>query len=320
MMQKQSDKTGISIASAVGAYTIWGILPIYWKSLSQVSAMEILAHRMIWSFIFLICMLLIIGRMGQFYEEIRVIVARPRKLCGVLAASALITVNWLTYIWAVNNGRIIETSLGYYINPLVNVLLGIAVLKERLSFWQMVSVILAAAGVLNLTVHFGVIPWVAISLALSFGLYGLCKKLLNIGAITSITLETLLVSPPALVYLIYIHFQGLATFHFDSPAVAGLLAGSGVVTAIPMVLFTNSANYLPLTIIGFIQFLSPTIALIVGIFLYHETFSSVHLLSFSFIWLALLIFSFSKANNLRTLFSLATAKMKRFISNDRAGS
>ncbi len=321
MITKQFSKEGTGLASAVGAYTLWGILPIYWKFLSQVPATEILAHRIIWSFVFLLCILLVTKRTGLFYEEVGVILAQPRKLCGVFTASVIVTINWLVYIWAVNNGQIIETSLGYYINPLVNVLLGIVILKEKLSLWQTISVILAAIGVLNLTVHFGVIPWVSLLLAVSFGLYGLCKKLLNIGAITSITLETLILTPAALIYLVYIQTKGGAAFYFEDLATFGLLAGSGVVTAIPMVLFTNGAIHLPLTIIGFIQYLSPTIALLVGIFLYHETFSSTHLLSFSCIWLALIIFSCARINNLKSLALFLAGSMKRLTGKqDKAGS
>jgi chloramphenicol-sensitive protein RarD len=321
MMQKPSSKTGIGFASAIGAYTLWGVLPIYWKFLAAIPAMEILAHRILWSCVFLICMLFMTRRIGQFCDEVCAIWVQPRKVFGVFAASVLVTLNWLTYIWAVNNDQIIETSLGYYINPLVNVLFGVVILKEKLSFWHKVSVILASLGVLNLTIHFGVIPWIALSLAISFGLYGLCKKLLNIGAVTSITLETLLLSPISLIYLAYLYFKGVAAFQFDDSLTLGLLAGSGIVTAVPMVLFTNGANYLPLTIVGFIQFLSPTIALIVGIFLYHEAFSVTHLLSFSCIWVSLIIFSATRTAKVMSFLALLRNKMRRLVaSSDKVGS
>lgn len=296
------------LASAVGAFTLWGFLPIYWKLVQEVPALEILAHRFIWSLVFLALFIFATKRIGPFCQEVRAILARPGKILGVVAAATIITFNWLTYIWAVNNDRIVETSLGYYMTPLISVLLGVVVLKERLSFWQTVSVLLAAAGVLNLTFRFGVFPWVAVSLAVSFGLYGLCKKLLNIGAINSITLETLLVSPLAFLYLAYLHHQGVGALSPGHLALDSLLIGTGVVTAIPMVLFSAGAIRLPLTVIGFIQYFSPTIALFVGIFLYGESFSPTHLLSFSLIWLALAIFSLSKTKPFLRLETLIVKK------------
>ncbi|MDR3563961.1 MAG: EamA family transporter RarD [Negativicutes bacterium] len=303
------DEQGWGVASAISAYTIWGFLPIYWKLVKAVPALEILAHRFIWSLFFMVLVLALAKRMKSFQREIREIVARPGKILGVLAAAAIITVNWLIYIWAVNDSRIIETSLGYYINPLVSVLLGIVVLKEKLSFWQKVAVLLAALGVLNLTVNFGGIPWVALSLAVTFALYGLCKKMLQIGALTSITLETLLISPAAFLYLSYLHQHAASSFDLNTPLLAGLLIGSGVITAVPMVLFSNSANRLPLSVLGFIQYLSPTIALFVGIFLYHEPFSLTHLLSFGLIWLALATFSLSRTSAFVRLESMVLRKL-----------
>jgi chloramphenicol-sensitive protein RarD len=297
------------VASAVSAYGIWGFLPIYWKLVQEVPALEILAHRIIWSLFFMAFIILAAGRFRLVQQETRDILAQPRKILGVIAAATLITVNWLIYIWAVNDNRIVETSLGYYINPLISVLLGIVVLKERLSFWQKISILLATVAVLNLTVTFGAIPWGALSLALAFALYGLFKKLLNIGAVTSITLETLIMSPLALGYLIYLQQHDTGAFSLSHPVVAALLIGSGIVTAIPMMLFSHGAIRLPLTIIGFFQYLSPTIALFVGIYLYDEPFSLTHLLSFSLIWLALAIFSLSKTKMFLQLESVAGKKV-----------
>lgn len=296
------------LASAISAFSLWGFLPIYWKLVQEVPALEILAHRFIWSLFAMTFLILATRRIKLFSQDIRAIGDQPRKMFGVVAAAAIITTNWLIYIWAVNDNRIVETSLGYYINPLINVLLGVVVLKERLSFWQTVSVILAAVGVLNLTVKFGAFPWVALSLAVTFALYGLCKKLLNIGAITSITLETLLISPLALVYLTYLHQQGSGAFSLSRPVVDGLLIGTGVITAIPMVLFTAGAIRLPLTVMGFTQYLSPTIALFVGIYLYDEPFSPTHLISFSLIWLALAIFSLAKTKVFLRLATIITRR------------
>ncbi len=282
------------VISAIGAYGLWGFLPIYWKLIDQLSPVEILAHRFIWSLIFMLVILLVTQRYRLFFAEMHNIVFISRKFFGVIAAALLIAANWFIYIWAVNDSRIVETSLGYYINPLVNVLLGVVFLREKLSFWQIVSVLLAFLGVMNMTVHFGSVPWVALTLAITFGLYGLCKKLLNIGAITSITLETMLISPVAFMYLTYLWQQNIGALHTAGPGVIALLIGAGVVTATPLLLFSHSANLLPLTVLGFIQYLSPTIALLVGVFLYQEPFSLTHFVSFSLIWAALIIFSLSQ--------------------------
>ena len=279
------------VISAICAYLMWGFLPIYWKLLRQASALEILSHRVIWSFLFLLIFLLLAQRMTTFREEVRNILNEPRRITGVLAATLLISLNWLIYIWAVNDNRIVETSLGYYINPLVNVLFGVLLLKEKLSTRQYLAVALAACSVLNLVLQFGTVPWVALSLAVSFSLYGLCKKLLGISATTGITLETFLISPLALTYVLYLHSQGTGVAGSDHVFVTVLLIGTGIVTALPMVLFSNAANLLPLSLLGFIQYLSPTIALLTGVFLYHEPFTLTHGISFGLIWLALAIFS-----------------------------
>lgn len=279
------------VASAVCAYLLWGFLPIYWKLLRQASALEILAHRFLWSLFFLLLFLLLARRLPSFCRELRSIGEDRRRIAGVLAATALITLNWLIYIWAVNADRIVETSLGYYINPLVNVLFGVALLKERLARRQYLAVVLAVAGVANLILKFGTFPWVALSLATTFSLYGLCKKLLGLNAITGITLETGIVSPAALCYLLFLHHAESGTFGAADPFVTLLLIGAGAVTALPMVLFANAANCLPLSLLGFIQYLSPSIALLTGVFLYHEPFTQAHAVSFGLIWLALAIFS-----------------------------
>lgn len=282
------------IAAALGAYILWGILPVYWKLIHAVTAYEILAHRIIWSFVFMLLILLVSGKFTSFWAEARQIVAEPRKLFGITMASLLISINWLTYIWAVNDNRIVETSLGYYMNPLVSVLLGIGVLKERLSFWQKVSFGLAFLGVINMLVQLGSLPWVALVLAVSFALYGMCKKMVSVGPFTGITLETLIVSPIALVYLASQYQNGLPQILVDSPITLGLLAGTGIITAVPLILFAQGANKLSLTILGFLQYVSPTIALLLGVLLYHEAFTTVHWISFSFIWGALVIFSMAK--------------------------
>lgn len=281
----------LGILSAFGAYLLWGMLPIYWKLLRQASALEILSHRVLWSAFFLLILLGITRRIGLFLQETRHILTQPHKMAGVLATATLISVNWLVYIWAVNDNRIVETSLGYYINPLVNVLIGVLLLKENLSRRQYFAVFLAACGVFNMVFHFGSLPWVALTLAFSFSLYGLAKKKLGLGATTGIILETGLLTPLGLAYLVWLHFAGNSVFGPTMPFETSLLVGAGIVTALPMVLFANAANQLPLSMLGFIQYLSPTIALLCGVFLYHEPFTAVHAVSFGLIWLALLVYS-----------------------------
>ena len=292
------DKNEISksgLASAIGAYSLWGILPIYWKLLSNVPAQEIIAHRVSWSLLFMVSVILMMNRKKQLYEEIIQLIGTPTKLLALVMGTIFITVNWFVFIWAVNDNRVIEISLGYYISPLFSIFLGIIFFRERLSLGQILSVALAASGVFYMTIHFGSVPWIAIILSLTFGLYGLCKKMAGLSPITSITLETLIIAPFAFIYILYLEYHGIGSFgNFTSLSLTSVfLLGSGIVTPIPLLLFANSANQLSLTMLGFIQYLSPTIALLLGVFLYHESFTGVHLISFSLIWTALLVFSLS---------------------------
>lgn len=296
MEQNQKIKNGL--VSAIGAYFLWGILPIYWKLLSHVPAQEVIAQRIVWSLLFMIVVVLVLNRKKQLYEEITQLLATPAKLLSLVMGTVFITLNWFIFIWAVNDNRVIEISLGYYISPLFSILLGIVFFRERLSLGQIISVILAASGVFYMAIHFGSVPWIAISLALSFGLYGLCKKKAVLSPITSITLETLIIAPVAFLYLLFLDYHGIGHFgNFASLSLtSAVLVGSGIVTPIPLLLFANSANQLSLTMLGFIQYLSPTIALLLGIFLYHEPFTVVHSVSFGLIWIALLVFSLTGTN------------------------
>ncbi len=290
MMQEKNTKQGI--ISAIGAYFLWGILPIYWKLILSVPAHEILAHRILWAFFFMMGMAVLVNR-KNFYEEMKQLAFSPKKLIALIMGSIFISINWFIYIWAVNHDRIVEASLGYYINPLFSVLLGIVFLKERLVFWQTVSVVMAGCGVLYMTIHFGSVPWVALMLAACSGLYGLCKKIPEVSAITSLTLETLVLAPFAFLYLIYLDSYGMGSF-VGLSVTSILLIGSGIVTAIPLLLFTDGANKLSLTSLGFFQYVSPTISLLLGIFLYREPFTRIHFISFFLIWCAVLLFSLSK--------------------------
>lgn len=297
------------MVSAASAYILWGFLPIYWKLLYIVPSLEVLAHRVLWSVILMAFVLLIAGRIKTFLGEILDIVKKPKQLLSLVFASFFISVNWLTYIWAVANNHIVETSLGYYINPLVSVLFGILFLKEKLSLWQTVSFVLAVIGVLNMTLNYGSFPWIALVLAFSFGIYGLLKKMTSLGAISGLTSETLIITPFALAFLTYVHQSGDGAFGIGSPAVSGYLIGAGVVTAVPLLLFSAGAIRLPLSTVGFLQYIAPTIALVLGVLLYHEPFTAVHIVSFVFIWSALTIYSLSRT---RTFLRIESVLLKAF--------
>src|SRR5690606_34570572 len=291
----------IGVLYAVIAYITWGVLPLYWKLIDEVSAIEILAHRIVWSLVFVLGIILVSKKGMQLVTSLKEIVKNKIKLFGIIASSILITINWATYIWAVNTDHIIDASLGYYINPLVSVLLGIIVLKERLLFWQGVSFALAGVGVLILTIQYGSFPWVAFTLALSFGFYGLTKKLAKLDSLLGLAMETMIIAPIALMYLGYLYNSGVDSFTGASVDVRLLLMGAGVVTALPLLWFASGANRIPLSTVGFIQYIAPTISLLLGVFLYGEQFTKTHLITFICIWLALLIYSFSKTKFLTSI-------------------
>lgn len=271
----------------IGAYTIWGLLPIYWKALQGVPALEILANRMVWSLLF--CLILLTIR--QNWQWLPGALSDWRTIVIFSVAAVLLTINWGTYIWAVNAGFIIETSLGYFINPLVNVLLGVIVLHERLRVGQWVSVGLACIGVLYLTIVYGSLPWIGLTLAFSFAFYGLLKKKVKLGPLEGLSLETALLTVPALLYLIWLGMQGENAFGQGDAWVSALLIGAGVATAIPLLLFAGAAQRIPLSLIGLLQYIAPTIQLMIGIFIYQEPFTLTRLVGFAFIWAALITYT-----------------------------
>ena len=295
-MSKGKEKFGDSTATGVWygiiAYLAWGILPVYWKVLQRVPAGEILAHRIVWSCIFVFSMLWVLGRLGQ----VKAALVTRKHRWGVLCSSLLISANWFVYIWAVNSGHIVEASLGYYINPLFTVLLGLLVLRERIDIWQVAALILAAAGVAVLTVEYGKVPWIALTLAISFGLYGLAKKLVNVEAMAGLALETAFVTPVALAYIIFLQASGRGSLGTVSPLTTVMLLMAGVVTALPLLWFGEATKRIPLATVGFIQYLSPSISLLLGVFLYQEPFTRIHLISFSLIWCALALYSLTRVN------------------------
>jgi chloramphenicol-sensitive protein RarD len=282
----QRDERSALIAG-FAAFATWGLIPVYWKLLKTVPAAEILAHRFVWTTVFLIVLL----TWQRRWPELREAARSRRTLLYCLASGLALSINWLFFIWAVNVGRVVETSLGYFMTPLVNVLFGAILLRERLTRWQLISVLLALVGVLNLTLGYGKFPWVAMILCVSFGIYGLLRKKSGTRPIPGLFLETTLLTPLAIIYLLQLQRAGTLTFGPAHWSFALLLVSTGVVTGLPLVWFGHAARHLRLTTIGFLQYLSPTGSFFLGVFLYHEPFTRAHLITFTFIWTALAIFT-----------------------------
>ncbi|MGE8206311.1 EamA family transporter RarD [Heyndrickxia sp. NPDC080065] len=286
---KQEEKIGIFYAAF--SYIIWGVLPMYWKWLNSISAEEILANRIFWSFIFMIILLIVTKKWKVFIQTLKDLKMNKKVLFSLVVASLLITANWFIYIWAVNENHIVETSLGYYINPLVSILLGVFILKERLNKVQIISFCIAAVGVLILTVSYGQFPWISFSLAISFGLYGLVKKVIKVDSAIGLTLETMTIAPIAFIYMVYLLSTGHLSFLDGDLKIDLLLIGAGAATAIPLLFFAKGAQKIPLYLIGFLQYIAPTIMLFLGVFLYGEHFSLVHMIAFICIWTAAIVIS-----------------------------
>lgn len=288
------DENKLGVIYTTISYILWGFLPIYWKLVQQVPAGEILAHRIIWSFVFMLAIIMVLRKWQGLGRELVKIFRNKKILVGISIASVVISTNWLLYIWAVNSDHVIQASLGYYINPLISILLGMLVLKEKLNIWQIISFLLAGLGVIYLTVNFGVFPWLSILLALSFGLYGLLKKMVDISPMFGLTIETMIVSPIAIIYLASRPSTANVSVAGIFSPTALLLFGAGVATAVPLLLFASGAKRIPLSMVGFLQYIAPTIMLIIGVFLYDEVFTSAHLVSFILIWTALAIYTLSR--------------------------
>ncbi|UYZ21069.1 EamA family transporter RarD [Mesobacillus jeotgali] len=292
-MDKRTEQQA-GVLYAAFSYILWGVLPVYWKLLNHVNADEILANRVFWSFFFIAAILVLNKKWGLFTGTLLGLAQNKKQLAALAVASMLISINWFMYIWAVNTDQMIEASLGYYINPLVSVLLGMVFLKERLSLLQYISFALAGIGVLIMTISYGQFPWIALTLAISFGLYGLAKKLIKVDFAVGLALETLVVMPLAAIYIGYLMIQGTNSLFSGSMSTTLLLAGAGAATAVPLLFFAKGAQRIPLATLGILQYIAPTLTLILGVFVYHETFSSVHLLAFTFIWSALILYSLSR--------------------------
>ena len=271
---------------ALGAYFIWGVLPVYWKALIEVPATQILAQRVIWSVFFLGLLILLRRELGKLRSALAV----PGRISVVFLAACLLGINWLTYIWGVNAGFIVETSLGYFINPLVSVLLGVIFLHERLRTWQWIPVGLATFGVVFITFSYGRLPWISLVLAFSFGFYGLVKKTSPLESRYGLTLETGMMAVPAAVFLIFVAYQGSGHF-VDSPKTTVLLIGSGITSALPLLLFGMAAQRIPLISIGILQYIAPTMQFMIGVLIYKEPFTLERLVGFGIIWLALIVYT-----------------------------
>jgi len=272
---------------AGSAFLIWGLGPIYWKALSAVPALEIIAHRVVWALIFLVVLISIGRRWQEFISALK----NFRVLLTLFLTAVLLALNWLLYIWAVNNNYILQGSLGYYINPLVNVVFGVLILKERLRPAQIAAVLLAGLGVVYLTFFYGEFPWIALALAASFGLYGLIRKVAPVGALVGLSIEVMLLTAPAAAYLIYLGANGSASFLRGNVSIDLLLLGTSILTAVPLTLFTAGTKRLNLSTVGLLQYMAPTIIFLLAVFYYHEPISMAQVWTFIMIWMALIIYS-----------------------------
>ncbi len=275
------------LPASIGAFLIWGLFPLYWKQLEAVPSLEAMSHRLLWCAVFVWTGLLFIERRHWW----RPLLLNPRIRWSLFASGTLIGLNWWLYIWAVNNGHIVESSLGYFINPLVNIALGTVLLKERLNRWQWASLGLAALGVAWLTLHFGRPPWIALALAFSFGTYGLLRKTNPVGSIQGLAMETAMLLPIALCVLIVLQLRGQTHFGSQLWPQDFFLVFGGIATAVPLILFAYGAQRIPYSTVGFIQYLAPSVQLSIGVLVYNEPFDTGRASGFALIWLALLIYA-----------------------------
>jgi chloramphenicol-sensitive protein RarD len=287
----------------VAAYGIWGLFPLYWPLLEPAGAVEILAHRIIWSCLTMGLLVLALRRTSV----VRAIATDRRTRSILTLAACLITVNWAVYIWGVNNGHVVETSLGYFVNPLVTVLMGVFILGERLRRWQWAALGVAAFAVVVLTLDYGRPPWIALTLALTFGSYGLCKKQANAPAVESITFETTMIAPVALGYLGWLTWQGDSGFAAHGAGHVLLLMSAGIVTAVPLVCFGGAAIRVPLVTLGLLQYLTPTLQFGLGVLYFHEDMPTGRWVGFGLVWVALAMFTVESLRHRRTSLQLAAA-------------
>lgn len=294
-----ASRAGTSYGAA--AYLLWGLFPLYWPLLEPSGPLEVLAHRVLWSLVAVVVLLAVTRR----WSQVRAAVADRGRLLRLTGAAVVIAVNWGTYIYGVTSGQVVETSLGYFVNPIVTVLMGVLLLGERLRPAQWTALGLAAVAVLVLTVENGRPPWIALVLAFSFGTYGLLKKTARVGTVEGLAVETAVLLPVALGYVAFLGATGASTFGTEGPAHAGLLALSGVVTAVPLLLFGAAASRVPLTTLGVLQYLAPTIQFLLGVLLLGEPMPLVRLVGFALVWLALVLFTADLVQSRRRALRLA---------------
>ncbi len=278
-------RTGI--INATLAFLCWGLFPLYFHAIAEVPAGQILAHRVVWSLLFLAIVL----TFRRQWAWLPAVMRQPRVIASFVASALLLSANWLVYIWAVNNGHVIEGSLGYFINPLVNIMFGYLLLKERLRPVQWAAIALAAAGVAWLTWQTGTVPWIALILACTFGAYGLMRKTAALGALEGLSFETMVLFPLALGYIVWLGAHGQNGFANSEASTRWLLVAAGPITAIPLLLFASGARKIPLAVLGMLQYISPTIQFLLGVWLFHEAFTADRLVGFVLIWSALALYA-----------------------------
>ncbi len=279
------DERRLGVVSGLAAYSLWGLFPLYFPLLEPAGGVEIVAHRVVWSVVFVALLLTVVRRWGH----VRAAVVDGRTMLVLSGAAVLIAANWLVFVYGVNSGHVVETSLGYFVNPLVSVLLGVVVFGERLRRLQWTAVAIAAIAVAVLTVDYGRPPWIALSLAGTFGLYGLMKKLVRVEAAPGLLVETVLVTVPAIAVLAFLHVDGASTFGNVSTGHALLLVSSGIATAVPLLLFAAAARRIPLSTVGLLQYVTPLMQLSIGVFVYDEPMPPARLVGFAIVWLALVV-------------------------------
>jgi chloramphenicol-sensitive protein RarD len=284
---KPEQKSLIGLAYATPAFLIWGLSPIYWNVLSNVAALEIIMHRVIWSFLFLLPILFIRRRWKEFTTAFK----NKKTLLILICTTFFVSCNWLVYIWAVTHDRVLQASLGYYISPLINVLLALIFLRERLRPFQIVAVGLAGTGVIYLTIYYGEFPWVALTLGFSFGLYGLIRKVAAVGSLAGLSVEMLILALPALAYLLYLDKIGVGSFFHINKKIDLFLVGSALVTAVPLLLFTLGTRRLHLSTVGILQYIAPSCMFLLAVFHFREPIVAAQVLTFVMIWMALCIYS-----------------------------
>lgn len=288
-MRTQAEKDGlIGAALALIAFTLWGLMPVLFKAVEHVPAVEILSHRIVWSLFGVGAVLIAMGQ-GPLLLSI---FANRKAMARLTLSTVFITVNWLLFIWAVNNDHVLQASLGYYLNPMLNVLLGVVILRERLTVAQWVAVALVVGALAAFTIGLGEVPWISITLALAFSFYGLARKTMPVGAAPGLVVETSILFAPAFVYLVYVGASGEGAFLREGIASDAILVACGVATAIPLIMFASAARKLRYATIGFCQYITPTIQLLLAVLVYGEAFTDAHATTFALIWIGIAIYTF----------------------------